>query len=263
MGPEAWIDVDRYPLTGPGTRRDALVESCQRTVRRHALCQLPGFLLPRGRDALAAESRSVAPRAIRRDTKRGAYLWLKETAFPADDPRGCLQHDRKGTVHYDLYPRDSLMHRLYEWQPLTRFIGDVLEERSFHICADKVMSVVLSVMKDGDEHGWHFDTNDYAISLCLQNSAAGGEFVCFPYIRDEDDEHLEAVSAAFRGETKAPVRVAFAPGTLTIFRGRRSLHRVASTVGPQDRLMAIFSYHREPGFTWPERAIRMSKNLAP
>ena len=263
MGPESWIDLDRYPIVGAGSGRDALVESCRRIVRQEALCQLSGFLHPAGLAALAGESREVAPRAVRRDTKRSAYLWLKDVAYPADDPRGCLQHDRKGTVHYDLYPPASLMQRLYEWEPLTRFIGDVLEERAFHICADKVMSVVLSVMKEGDEHGWHFDTNDYAISLCLQNSEAGGEFVCFPYIRDEGDERLDAVGAAFSGKAKPPVSVTFAPGTLTIFRGRRSLHCVAPTRGNQDRLMAIFSYHREPGFTWPERAIRMSKNLAP
>jgi len=261
MGPQDWIDLDRYPVAEPGPAREALVETCRRVVRRDALCQLDGFLRQAGLEQLAAESRAVAPRAIRRDTRRSAYLWLKDAAYPEDDPRGWLQHDRKGTVHYDLYPPGSLMQRLYEWKPLTRFIGDVLEEPSFHICADTVMSVVLSVMRDGDEHGWHFDTNDYAISLCLQNSEAGGEFVCFPYIRDEGDERLEAVRAAFSGEAIPPVSVAFAPGTFTIFRGRRSLHCVAPTRGKQDRLMAIFSYHREPGFTWPERAIRMSKNL--
>lgn len=263
MEPRDWVDLGRYPLLEGAAGRAALVERCRAVLRAESLCQLPSFLTAGALAALAEESRAVAPRAIRRDTTRSAYLWLKDEPFPEDDPRGWLQHDRKGTVHYDLYPPGSLIQRLYEWQPLTRFIGDVLEESAFHICADTVMSVVLSVMKDGDEHGWHFDTNHYAISLCLQNSERGGEFVCVPYIRDEDAEHLEDVAAVFRGQREAPLSVAFAPGTLTIFRGRRSLHRVATTRGPTDRLMAIFSYHRLPGFTWPERAIRMSKNLAP
>jgi len=263
MGPQDWVDLGRYPLVEGAPGRDALVERCRSVLRRDSLCQLPGFLAPEAHAALVAESRSVAPRAIRRDTTRSAYLWLRDEPFPEDDPRGWLQHDRKGTVHYDLYPPDSLIQRLYEWQPLTRFVGDVLEETDFHTCADTVMSVVLSVMQDGDQHGWHFDTNDYAISLCLQNSERGGEFVCAPYIRDEDAENLEDVAAVFRGEREVPLSVTFAPGTFTIFRGRRSLHRVATTHGATDRLMAIFSYHRQPGFIWPERAIRMSKNLAP
>jgi hypothetical protein len=263
MDPATWIDLDRYPIVAGAPGRAALVDDCRRTVRERALCQLPNFLASAALARFAEESRSVAPRAIRRDVMRRAYLWLKDDDYPTDDPRGWPHHDRKGTVHYDLYPAGSLMQRLYEWGPLTRFIGDVLEERDFHTCADTVMSVVLSVMKPGDEHGWHFDTNDYAISLCLQNSEGGGEFVCFPYIRDEGAENLEAVRRAFSGEAEAPINIAFAPGTLTLFRGRRSLHRVAPTTGRRDRLMAIFSYHREPGFTWPERAIRMSKNLAP
>jgi len=261
MDADAWVDLDRYPITKAGKGRETLIATCRHNLRRSALCQLPGFLHPDALHLLADESRDVAPRAIRRNTERSAYLWLKEEHYPADDPRGWLQHDRKGTVHYDLYPPDCSIQRLYEWEPLTRFVADVLEEDSLFICADEVMSVVLSVMKEGDEHGWHFDTNDYAISLCLQNSEAGGEFVCFPYIRDEEEENFEAVKAVFRGDQEPPVSVVFAPGTLTIFRGRRSLHRVNHAVGHRDRLMAIFSYHREPGFTWPERAIRMSKGL--
>ena len=263
MSPEDWIDLDRYPIAAGSDGRDALLAACRTALRGDALCQLPSFLAPDALALFAEESRTLAPRAIRRDTMRRAYFWFDEQDWPEGDPRGWLQHDRKGTVHYDLYPPGSMMQRLYEWQPLTRFIGDVLEEETFHICADPVMSVVLSVMKDGDEQGWHFDTNESAISLCLQNSEAGGEFVCVPWIRDEGDENLEGIAEVFRGEREAPLSVAFAAGTLTIFRGRRSLHRVAHVRGRTDRLMALFSYHREPGFTWPERAIRMSKNLAP
>ena len=78
---------------------------------------------------------------------RSAYGWMNNSGFAKEHPRAWPQHDRKGTVHYDLYPPDALIRRLYEWPALTKFIGTVLGEERFYICDDPVMSAVLSVMK--------------------------------------------------------------------------------------------------------------------
>lgn len=48
-----------------------------------------------------------------------------------------------------------------------------------------------------------------------------------------------------------------APGTFVLFRGRRSIHRVAP-VGPtaKPRLIALFSYDRQPGMVFPQATVR-------
>ena len=40
----------------------------------------------------------------------------------------------------------------------------------------------------------------------------------------------------------------FDPGTLSIFRGSRSLHRVTQCGGPKARLVAVFCFAAEPDF---------------
>ena len=130
------------------------------------------------------------------------------------------------------------------------------EESELYTCADPYLSVILSVLGDGDVHGWHFDTNDFAISLSLQEAEAGGEFVFAPYLRGEDDENYPAVRDVFAGSAAQLVRSKLQPGTLTLFRGRQSPHYVAEVKGPRQRLMAIFSYHHKPGLTWPESTIQ-------
>lgn len=40
----------------------------------------------------------------------------------------------------------------------------------------------------------------------------------------------------------------FEPGTLSVFRGNRSLHGVTPCVGPVERLVAIFTFATVPGF---------------
>jgi len=54
-------------------------------------------------------------------------------------------------------------------------------------------------------------------------------------------EANDVVISVFVGNRQARLRVTPEPGTLTMFRGDRSLHRVAPPVGgTRDWLMAIF-----------------------
>jgi len=259
--PQDWINLDRYPIHKLHTDAgQALIERCRQDIARTAGSQLDGFLLPDALCRLGDEARDVAPMALRRDTYRSAYGWMENDDFDEDHPRAWPQHDRKGTVHYDLYPPEALIRRLYEWQPLADFIATVLREEHLFICDDPVMSVVLSIMGGGDEQGWHFDTNDYSVTLCLQAPEAGGAFQCAPYVRSDGEENYNRVAEIFRGEIQPEVDVTPEPGTLTMFRGRRSVHRVDAVEGELDRLMVIFSYHRELGFRWPEAMIQLSKN---
>lgn len=41
-----------------------------------------------------------------------------------------------------------------------------------------------------------------------------------------------------------------APGTLNVFRGKNTAHRVKPIVGSHDRVVAVFSYDERPGMTF-------------
>lgn len=64
------------------------------------------------------------------------------------------------------------------------------------------------------------------------------------------------MARVYDGDRSRIVRPPFAPGTLCLFRGRYSLHRVSEARGPRPRLLAVFSYHREPGLIFPEATQR-------
>src|SRR5688500_5943365 len=105
--PQKWIDLERYPimqLESPAGQ--ALVKPCEGHIDGTAGSHLPGFLLPDALECFADEARRVAPKAIRRDSSRSAYGWMNNSAFEPGHPRAWPQHDRKGTVHYALYPHD-------------------------------------------------------------------------------------------------------------------------------------------------------------
>jgi hypothetical protein len=255
--PASLVDLERYPLDrleSPAGRD--LVARCREALAEEALCLLPGFLKPAGIAAMCPEVQSLAPQAYRGEYRRQAYSWRDPSAFPEDHPRAMPHLERKGVVTYDMVPADSAIRALYEWDPLLAFVRSVVGESVLYRCADPYLSLELSVMRADDHHGWHFDTNEFVVSLMLQAAEAGGVFEYAPHIRSEADDNYEAVRALFHGSAERLVAVPLAPGTLSLFKGRFSAHRVTTVRGRRDRLMAIFSFTKTPDFRFPDATVK-------
>jgi hypothetical protein len=89
---------------------------------------------------------------------------------------------------------------------------------------------------------------DFVVSIAIQSSDRGGEFENAARIRSEQDPGLEAISEVVRGTGGARVRIEpMTPGTLMIFNGRWSLHRVAPIDGDVPRYVALLAYDTSPG----------------
>ena len=243
------VDLLRYPVThlddGPGR---ALVDACRRDLEEASLCTLPGFVRSEALPAMVAEAQALAPRAYRKDNLRTPYSWRCNEGFPPAHPRAQVFRNRSGIVHCDQFPGDGPIECLYQWDPLTEFVRDALGYETLYRSACPHLSLTMGVEGEGEQFGWHFDTNDAVISLLLQQPDEGGHFEYAPYIRSEDDENYAQIAQLFAGEPGISRRPAMAPGTLVLFKGRRSCHRVTpvgSTARP--RLIALLSYDERPG----------------
>ncbi len=113
-------------------------------------------------------------------------------------------------------------------------------------------------MRDGDQLQWHFDQTDFVISLALEDCEEGGDFEVAPRIRSREDERYTEVGRVLRGESDAVVHLPMQPGTLLIFEGRNSVHRVSPLRGPTDRLVALLAYDTKPG-TVSSPVLRMAR----
>jgi hypothetical protein len=147
---------------------------------------------------------------------------------------------------YDQFPRDSGLRRLYEWEPLLTFVAAVLGRSPLYRYADTMGALNLAVMVDGDELGWHFDQTDFVVSIALQSSVGGGEFESASHIRAADDERYDAVAAVLAGSSGGVETVPMTPGTLMLFEGRYSMHRVTPIAGPVPRYVALLAYDTKP-----------------
>lgn len=254
--PRDLIDLARYPLDDPRGRAE-LVERCRRELTAESCVMLPGFV---GADAvrrMAAEAISMLPRANRRDHDLTPY-GPPRTDLPADDPRSITSRSSMHVVAGDDMAESAEVQRLYRWDGLTHFIAEVVKADELYRVLDPIFNCNLSIIGEGDSHHWHFDSNDFVVTLLLQPAETGGDFEFAPYIRSEDDENYAGVADVLRGDRGRVKTVRVEAGTLVLFCGKYSVHRVSPAQGKRKRLIALFSYDKRPDKMFSdESAIRV------
>jgi len=246
--PEELVDLVRYPVDDPGSEdyRQVVVEG-RRRLGEVGAAELPGFVTPAGVAALVADADSLASRAHRSGGRGTAYLEAPDGTLPAGHPRLVRGEYRLGVVAYDLFPRSSPLRVLYEWPPLTRLVGDLLGRGTVHPYADPFGALNLAVMGEGDRLQWHFDQTDFVVSLALQTAERGGDFEVVPFLRRAGDQCYDDVAAVLGGDRSRVRTLPMTPGTLLVFEGRNSLHRVSPVVGPTARHVGLLAYDTTPG----------------
>jgi len=249
--PADLIDLDRYPILDLDSARGAaLIGEIRARMEETVLCALPGFLKPAVVPRLAAETEALVPLAYRGPAEASPYFFNYGSdldSLPADHPRRRKTPRVMSQVAYDLVPETALIRQLYEWQPLAAFLARALGMPQLYRCADRFQGLNLSVMEEGGCQQWHFDTNESNITLLLQAAESGGAFEYVKLIRSDEDENYDEVGRVLDGDTSRVVRLAQEPGMLVLFRGRRSLHRVAPCRGKRRRLQSVLAFNSQPG----------------
>jgi len=243
------VDLAHYPLHALGSPAGkALIAECRRQLAATGCCLLPGFLTATALATMAAEAVALAPLAHRTPGSRGtAYLDAPDETVPEDHPRRRLQATSVGAVAYDLIPQPSLTRRLYEWDGLLDFLAAALGKEKLYRYADPLGALNIAAMHAGEALLWHFDQTDFVVSLLLQKCGSGGVFEYVPNIRSADAPHYERVQTLLDGSREGVIEVDMAPGTLALFEGRNSIHRVSPIEGDRERLIALLGYDTKPG----------------
>ncbi len=242
------VDLDAYPILDLDSPRAAeLIEHHGRQLVETGAAELPGFLTPRGLASCLADAEALSSQAHWSRGQSGPYLEIPEPGWPEGHPRRHLEPFAVGAIAYDLFPADSPLRRLYEWDPVMEWIGRILGRWPLYRYADPLGALNVAVMGDGDSLEWHFDQTDFVVSLALRDAPDGGDFEVAPMIRSEQDECYEDVAGVLAGQRERVMRLPLTPGTLLIFAGRHSLHRVSPIVGSPPRLIALLAYDAKPG----------------
>ena len=127
-------------------------------------------------------------------------------------------------------------------------MAEILGKPKLYLNECPYQALSLIALADGDQSSWHFDpNNEHTVTLLLQAAERGGEFEIAPKLRSAHDPALEEVRKVLDGDRARVIRVERAPGSLVIFHGHHSLHRVTPVEGSRPRLVAVMGYEEAPG----------------
>ena len=264
--PSSYVDLERYPILDLGT--DAareLVSACRRQLAADGCCELPGFLRPEATELMVKESEDLVAVSHHARGPITAYLEIPGANWPEGHPRRSFGLSSLAAIAYDRFPHEHALRRLYEWDGLVRFLEAALGVPRLHRYADPMSALNVAVMKEGDELWWHFDQCDFVTSIALRDASEGGDFEYAPNVRSADDERYDVVKALLDGSREHVKHVPMTPGTLLLFRGRNSIHRVTPCHGAVPRLVALLAYDEKADVLGTDllRMARYGRTIAP
>ena len=245
------VNTDLYPIDRLDSDASKLwINEVKNRLDDDGSCLFPGFVRDDALSAMAQQAKSIEHLAYPGPTEVSPYFFNYKLGEGQDLPDSHPLR-RKGKrnlaqVATDLIPTDSLLNELYHSEEMLLFLSTIIEQPVYRN-EDPYQSLNISVMNQGGCQQWHFDSGTMVTTLLLQEPEAGGVFEYSPSIRSDDDENFETVQSVLDGDLSTVKRNELKAGTLSLFRGHYSLHRVTEVEGDQQRLQAILGYTTKSG----------------
>ena len=259
-------------------------KKCHSILKNNGVLTLPDFLTDNALKTLLKEAQDGMKDAYYCQNKHTVYLQSistdDDTTEKSNHPRHRHVISSKGCICDDQIASNSILRQLYNSTIFRNFIIAVTatvtvtannnnntstEEQNFlYPYKDKLSSINIHYAQRGQELGWHFDNSDFAITLLIQKPKRGGQF---EYVKDirrsnwkedeekekDDDKTIQQITQLLDGVIK-PKLLDMYPGTLVLFRGRNSIHRVSPNESDTVRILAVLAYNSKPNIALSENA---------
>lgn len=262
---EGLVDLERYPIFDlKGERRQQLIDECRRQLAKDGCVVLKRFVPQAALERLERETERLSPQAHYNQIETNPYNSDGDPSLPASHPKNRFGDRTNGFVAGDRIDDSTIIRQVYQNPDFQRFIAEVVGVDEIHEYADPLAGLVINVLREGCQHPWHYDTNEFIVTMMTRQGLGGGRFEYAPGIRSPEGENFEGVQRVLDGDRSPLKSLDLQPGDLQVFFGRYSLHRVTPVEGERERHTVIFAYAKEPGFIGrPERALRIFGRMAP
>ena len=247
------LDLDCWPVDALGSARgQALVARCRGELRDAGMFSLAGLVRP---DALRAAIEEVEPLF---DT--ASFTHARDHNIYFDDDIEGLDAGHPALSRHTTVNRTicgdqilaSTIARIYEWQPLIDFLAAALEKPRLYPMEDPLGRINVMSYGAGERLNWHFDRAEFTITILLQAPRTGGEFRYRSGLRSDSEPNYEGVARLLAGHDERVQTLPLAPGTLNVFKGKNTAHRVTPIEGERARIIAVFSYYETPDVTFSD-----------
>lgn len=239
------VDLEAYPIHEPDSALYRANVDAARAQLHETGCALnKDFVRPQALKVLGTEIWDRKDQTHFSTQTMNPYFHTEvNSEFPADHPVNTFIERSSGFIPGDAWSSDCATDVLFRAPQVARFLADCLELAELFCYADPLAGLTSNILDPGQQFTWHFDTNDFAVTVLVEEADQGGLFEYVPAIRSPNDEGFDAIGDILGGGRDGVVTLDLRPGDLQIFRGRYALHRVTRVAeDSKPRHAAIFAY---------------------
>ena len=243
------VDLERYPIDQPDSKQyGAAVDQAREGLRAVGCAVIKDLVRPDGLAQLGAEIWERKSTTHFSTQVMNPYFHFHHNPdFPDRHPMNTLLERSSGFIPGDSWEDTTSMRFMFEHPAVARFLADCLEIAELHPYADPLAGLTANILDPGQQFTWHFDTNDFAVTVLVEEADDGGLFEYVPAIRSDGDEGFDHIQHVLEGGRNGVHTLDLQPGDMQIFRGRHSLHSVSRvSADSKPRHAAIFAYTEKP-----------------
>ena len=247
------LDLDRWPVDAlDSARGKALAANCRKELRETGMFSLETLVRPA---ALRASIDEVEPlfetASFTHAREHNIYFDDDIEGLEAGHPALSRFRTVNRTICGDQIPASTIAW-VYEWQPLIDFLAAAMEKPRLYPMADPLGRLNVMAYREGERLNWHFDRAEFTITVLLQAPVSGGEFQYRSGLRSDADPNYDGVARLVAGDDDHVQTLPLAPGTLNVFKGKNTAHRVTPVEGDRARIIGVFSYYEAPDVTFSD-----------
>ena len=146
----------------------------------------------------------------------------------------------------------NIVTEIYESEEFVKFLAAMVGKPVLYPMADRLGRVNVMAYYEGEALNWHFDRSEFTITLLLQSPETGGEFQICKGLRNQGGFNLDEIGRMLADNGGNVLTQQMSAGSLTIFQGKYTAHRITPIVGSRPRILAVFSYYEEPDVRFSE-----------
>ena len=128
------------------------------------------------------------------------YFSKDDENLSKDHPKRIFSFRESGYINSDDLEKDSDLNAIYESDEMLKFVSDSLGVYPLYKWADPLGKNPYSIMHENHYFPWHFDGNEFTLSILVQKAEKGGLFEYSPDLRDTNNENFDGVTKVLRGE---------------------------------------------------------------
>ena len=183
------INLSKYPIDEPNDILENVIEKVRTDLATEGCAVIRNFLSKEGVSELIKETTKVAHNAHHSSALTNAYFTVDDPSLPTSHPKRQFFERSNAFIPADNFLKSGALRKIFDHEGFDEFIRACLSEPKYKFFryADPLADAIVNVSSEGNGFPWHFDTNNYTVTLAIQNAVEGGEFEYAPMIRQKDE----------------------------------------------------------------------------